>query len=350
MAKVHITLVGGQAMPVYQGIRYTKPDRVIAICSKESKRRLNPIREILINKIPLDVLIFDPIDLHKIKESAQNCLENLKDDDVTINISGGTKPWTYYFVELAARYPNVSLLYVDQNSKIWDFGTETGHQVTVGTEIQLRLQGARLTKYKKFQIRSSSHGSELKSLVTSMSSPDSMTARNRKGAKLKWEDTEKSFYLSLSNGDNHELCSPNVRSLLLMNGWFDVKTAKLLSEWGKCTDILLNCKFDLAHANENEIDIIANVGNKLLFVECKSGGYNGTDIDKFYSAVKKLGGNSSKAMFASYEKINQTNMNKCEKYGIIPYSYTDSKSNKLNESSLKTLFRRLEREIIKTNL
>ena len=43
MAKVHITLVGGQPAPVFQGIKYSNPDKIIYICSEESKKEIEII-------------------------------------------------------------------------------------------------------------------------------------------------------------------------------------------------------------------------------------------------------------------------------------------------------------------
>jgi hypothetical protein len=36
MAKIHITLVGGQITPIYQGIIHTNPDKIVYIYSTES--------------------------------------------------------------------------------------------------------------------------------------------------------------------------------------------------------------------------------------------------------------------------------------------------------------------------
>lgn len=50
---------------------------------------------------------------------------------------------------------------------------------------------------------------------------------------------------------------------------------------------------------KNEIDIIVNTGDKLLFVECKTRICDNTNIDKFSAAVKNYGGMASKALFVS---------------------------------------------------
>ena len=47
MAHIHITLVGGQPTPVYQGVVLSQPDKIILICSKETKSDA----EIITNKL-----------------------------------------------------------------------------------------------------------------------------------------------------------------------------------------------------------------------------------------------------------------------------------------------------------
>ena len=44
MAKVHITLVGGQPMPVYNGIAATSPDKLVFIYSESSSKQVEAIR------------------------------------------------------------------------------------------------------------------------------------------------------------------------------------------------------------------------------------------------------------------------------------------------------------------
>ena len=47
--KIHITLVGGQSYPVYLGIVETKPERVVLLCSKETKGSAEHIAEVVIS-------------------------------------------------------------------------------------------------------------------------------------------------------------------------------------------------------------------------------------------------------------------------------------------------------------
>ena len=45
MAKIHITLVGGQPAPVYNGIVATNPDKVVYIYSQGSSRAVETLRK-----------------------------------------------------------------------------------------------------------------------------------------------------------------------------------------------------------------------------------------------------------------------------------------------------------------
>jgi hypothetical protein len=70
-------------------------------------------------------------------------------------------------------------------------------------------------------------------------------------------------------------------------------------QWKRAKQIWLNTELT-QWDNErtlNEIDIIVETGEKLLFVECKTQVYDATDVDKFNNAVKSYGGVASKRIF-----------------------------------------------------
>ena len=60
MSRIHITLVGGQPAPIYNAIVATEPEKVIFICSDDTKDICHSIqREI---HIPSELKVLDPID------------------------------------------------------------------------------------------------------------------------------------------------------------------------------------------------------------------------------------------------------------------------------------------------
>lgn len=80
----------------------------------------------------------------------------------------------------------------------------------------------------------------------------------------------------------------------------------MLSKWKDCEDVWMNVVFPYDNSNpKNEIDVVAKIGNKLLFIECKVQVFDNTDIDKFKSAVRNYGGMGAKAVFITQQRIKK---------------------------------------------
>lgn len=365
MSKVHFALVGGQTMPVYLGIKYTEPEKVVFVCSKESCGKIEPIKAMLPN-VETSVALFAPSDFAKIEDATKRCAEQYAGDEVTINISSGTKPWTYYFTHIFSSHANAKVFYIDQNSMVHDFDTKGVRQLGISISEQLMLSESCLFSHRSLkeygdedfsvieQIKSiRSNEKQLRTfnkLTEEMSKHSNLTEVNNSDGSLIWNRKERQFIMEVNGFKPLVFTSPNVRLLVLNAGWFEVMVAQALSSWERCKDLWMNCIFK-AEKNEqttNEIDLIADIGNKLLFVECKTQIYAPTDIDKFNSVVKKCGGNGSKALFVTYESMSETNRNTCEKYGIIPFSFKSKNSNSIKQAS--SLQRVLECTIDKNNL
>lgn len=363
--KIHITLVGGQTMPVYLGIKYAKPELVVFICSGDSEKKISPI-EGLLGDVDSEKKEFDTSDFQKIENATQDCFKQYSDDEVSINLSGGLKPWTYYFIRKFIPHKNVKMFYVDQNCIVHDFETKEEQQLEISIEEQLSLTEANMLSHKSvnnytdedFEVIEQimdirKDGRLLRSfneLTEIMSKHKEQTiVRSSDNSTLEWSKKKKLFTLSTRNGV-FELTSPNVRHLVLNAGWFEIMVSYMLSSWSRCKEIWTNCIFGSKTNAEttNEIDIIVNIGNKLLFVECKTQIYAPTDIDKFNSVVKKNGGNGSKALFVTYESMNETNQNTCGKYNILPFSFK-SKNSK-NIKTKESLYELLDSVIFKNNL
>lgn len=364
MAKVHITLVGGYTTPVYQGIIYSNPDKVVFIYSHESRDAVILLKDEI--AVPSEMRLFHPVELDEIERKVKLCAKQFEQDEVCINISSGTKAWAYCFIREFADKPNASLLYVDQNALLWDLKENTSQKVHFDMEAQFRLRGNPLTRFKRFadyndedmkvlhkieELRSFSPGdfNMLTDMFENNTNQTEQTLPN--GSYLQWDKRSRSFSMCLRKNDGrnncHILSSPNVRQLLLNTGWFEYKIAKMLSEWDKSREIRLNCEFFAkTNAPKNEVDIIIDVGNKVLFVECKTKLTKPTVIDKFRSVVTSYGGMSSKAIFITDEPMNNTAKEKCKGHNILTFSL---KEPHLNMSNEQALFLLLDSELFNIN-
>ena len=162
---------------------------------------------------------------------------------------------------------------------------------------------------------------------------------------VKWNDSNSEVRIRV-NSNELVLKSPHAKKLVFNSGWFELKVAKIFSEWDKAKEIRMNCIFPETQSNKvkNEIDIIVVTETKPVFVECKAGGFNSTDIDKFHSAVENYGGRGSKAVFIrgrdgfqpeQTEKLTQTN--------TMFYSLTDKRG-------IKGLYRLLDSRLLDSNM
>lgn len=365
MTKLHITLVGGQTAPVYQGIIDSNPDKVFLVYSEqteaEAKRILSEIA------VLSESFRFDPVDLSNIEKGIREIDAKINPlDYITINIGGGTKPWSVLFYEYFRNRDNTKLIYIDQNNFVWDFKSKTKHQVVFDIDIQFRLYGNPLTNFKTLRdfttddfeviddikaLRKFNY-QDFKYMTEHLSKQSNeVFVIGKSGSTIDWLLNEKSFKCLMKDKTGKELRkilkSKNIKNLLLNSGWFELQVAKMLSQWNKAKDMRLNCIFQSTKGSpKNEIDIIVNTGSKLLFVECKTQIKNETDIDKFASAVKIYGGMGSKALFITESPMSNKAVEKCRDNSIMYFSL----QNNIGVDSIeKFLFVKLETELFNIN-
>lgn len=346
MSKIHITLVGGQPAPVYNGIIATRPDKVIYIYSADSKSIVDSVKSIV--KIDNeDIGTLDPTSPAIIYNTAIGLAEKFKNDEITLNISGGLKSWTYLFGKVFGNMNNCNVIYIDQNNILWNYSTMSGTKLTLGYDMHtmFRLYGnpigsnyTKLTNYTREDKRErekiegirSRFPKEFNSLATALTREHNhMVTHQATGrfetssGKIRWEKPN-IVDITIEKKErryNYHIESPNAVAMVFNSGWFEYKVAELLSRWSKANEICLNCKFAFRPGvDKNEVDIIVDTGDKILFVECKTQIQNSTDIDKFNSVVKNYGGTGSKALFVTDAPMRDLDKQKCKEHDIIPFS------------------------------
>lgn len=357
MEKLHIALVGAQTMPIYIGILESDADKFILIHSTQTKSNAEIIAR-YINRDNTVLFELPAWDFPKMKDRIDGLLAEYKDWSIEANISGGSKPWGFMFSMLAFEYSNMSLFFVDQNCMIHNISDLTSrmakpldggirqilefnqilesNQASSVTHVDLTSYGEKdvsiLTEIKRCRkkypkifnnltipkrgIQKRYQNNKLDTIVDDQS--QSEISWDIRGPEQKVKLT---FINRLGNTDVVTFQSPHAFDMVVSSGWFEYEIAKCLELWTEAKDIWLNSVFPYRNNTpKNEIDIIVNVGYKLLFVECKTKIFDYTDIDKFRSAVKNYGGLSSKAIFISLESMDAKTIEKCETNGIDYFS------------------------------
>lgn len=364
--KVHIALVGGQPEPVYYGIIYAKPDRVIFVHSSDerSKELVSRIDSMFPN-IESEKKKFDPVNMEDILRKVTAYADSLRDSDVTINISGGTKPWAYYFSNIFGSHSNCKIFYIDQKNTVWNLSDQTTDHVDYDMDTAISLYGNKIderTDYKSIddkdlavvqqvEVLRSANKDMFYALVAKARKQKNVVSWSQGANSLTWSPQTKSFNIELLSGGKktaQTISSPHAYQLVVNAGWFEYEIASLLVQWERVRDLFLSCKFKYANNSaKNEIDVIADIGNRLLFVECKTQIDSYTDIDKFRSAMRNFSGTSTIGLFVTREPMDDRAKEKCKDNGILTFSVEECKQQ--SKDVAISLIKKLEDSVNRIN-
>ena len=365
MKKVHITLVGGQPVPVYIGIKDDgQASTVVLVCSPQSKTEAEriqeqfPKRKILLKTCP-------PVELVDIENLAIELFNDYSDCEKTINLTSGTKLWSLTFFRVFNQDMNSHFIYIDQNNQITDILTKDSHIGAINTLKRFELYGTPLTSFlmlDEYDDEDLHVAKEIERLrnrnryefirLTGNRNLSEMNERDvlmtDKGSKLEYSLDERWARIELYTEKKlltKEFHCQHLFDILFNSGWFELKTAIELNKNERIKDIWLNCEFGDSEGNpKNEIDIIAELDNRLLFVECKTMVHDSTDIDKFRSALRNFSGTSSTGIFITNDKPNAFSMSryehameKCKDNGILTFNFSLWRSNPIETPTLKAI-------------
>ena len=365
MKKVHITLVGGQPVPVYIGIKDDgKASTVVLVCSPQSKIEAERIQE-QFPKRNILVKECSPVELVDIENLAIELFNNYSDYEKTINLTGGTKLWSLTFFRVFNQDKNSHFIYIDQNNQITDILTKDSHIGAINILKRFELYGTPLTSFRmleeydekdllvakeieRFRNRNRYEFIRLTGNRNALEMNERDILTTEKGSRLEYSLDERWARIELYTDKaflTKEFHCQHLFDILFNFGWFELKTAIELKKNERINNIWLNCEFADSEGNpKNEIDIIAELDNRLLFVECKTMIHDSTDIDKFRSALRNFSGTSSTGIFVTNDKPNASNMcryehsmEKCKDNGILTFNFSLWRSNPINTPTLKAI-------------
>ena len=326
MKHTHITFVGGQSLPVYLGIKHIEHskhiDCLIFIHSSQTKRQAEHLGS-LVQVAEIQYVSCSSENFIGIEQKAQQLLEAHHEEEVSINLTGGVKPWGLIFSKVFARHPHLECIYVDQNNKVTQLSDYSTKSISIPIEMRFRVNQTDLPTYHSFSEYTDADFDDVRRLEklrrVDFSAFHALTnapkapwkdkvegeVRPEKGnqkAYLAWNKKEHWIEISLYNNKGEEMLEaftgPHAFEMVFNYAWFEIKTALELRKNPKVKKIWVNCVFKTNEgAFKNEIDIIADLETKLYFVECKTMIKKVTDLDKFTNAIRKYSGLGSKGIF-----------------------------------------------------
>lgn len=349
MKKIHIALVGGQPIPVYLGIVSHECDEVVLVHSDTTLKEAQRIQENCSKSCTF--VPCSPNDILEIQATAKQLMAQYQACDVVLNVTSGTKLWSIIFYQIFSNHPQTKSIYVDQLNTVYDINTNEQQRLSIDIHKRFELYGnplinftqlsnftqkdcnaiPKIEKVRKLNIRTFN---ELTNKDAECYSANEGEIYLADGSSMKWNweegwvDFDVMGYLGCYNQTKIELDHP--KEVVLKNAWFELKAAFELQKNPGVKNIYLGCEFlTQKDKPKNEIDIIADFGSRLLFVECKTMINEITDIDKFRSAMRNYSGTSSTALFVTNDKVSKgvryekflAAMEKCKDNDILTFNF-----------------------------
>lgn len=338
--KHQITLVGGQLLPIYVGIKEFSPDKIHFIVSKESVESLNNLKPMIKSYVQTEYKC-NAFDFYEIKSICEKILHKLNPEDTIIfNLTGGTKIMVLA-CQAIIHDCNLKGFYINQDDSYLILPSYERKNIT--TELTVKeffdLSGHNTFNFKTIKdfieddfktsekIKNFSNNDyrykaiisffRKKYLNNNIKIPSKGNEVINKNIRVFWDQ---SIINIEANGKNMlKLNSNIVLDLMFKAVWWELIVAKEIANRTKYKELYLGCELNFKTVKDtakNEIDILINTGKKLIFVECKSGLVKQEDINKMKVLKQTYGGVAAKSILVCRELPNSSIIEKCKELDI----------------------------------
>lgn len=338
--KVHITILGKEVLPVYYPIEVFSATEIYVIGTEENHN--GNVYANLENycKSQGYKIHFVQVEAYNILSTMTECerihsMFDKEDTEFLYNITGGTKIMALGAYRIAINN-NASIIYTNSKEYI-DLNTYETKPLSchLSNESIFKLQGQELKSYTKWdnlkehesiicarKIRSFIiyHKNEYRELSDRFRQipiiPNSYQTRSLSYSFIDGQlQIEKEGKIILS------VDSPNAKELLFRGRWWECLVAEAISNWS-------NGQYEIWHSivfkttnntnvlqqynilDKNEVDILVNIGNTIVFVECKSGLLTQNEIFKMDYVKKTYGSDKSKSVLITFWPLSDDLMDK----------------------------------------
>jgi len=334
--KHQIALVGGQTLPIFLGVKEFNPDVLHLIVTSESGDKLYYLLEAL-KDCKVKQHFCGAYDVAGVGEICKQIIAGCApEDEISFNLTGGTKLMLIaaqtvliekglkgFYLNIGnmlTEIPSYSQRELKYQTSTSDFFTLSGHAISSFrilkdySEEDLAVAKA-IQHYSGESNEYSLLTAHYRDHIKSMKKPCREVLSNG----MFWDWSEGKLVVTSKDGIIRKFISPMVKELFFYGGWWELLVATSVSDWDATQEILMQVilpfKAD-SKQPKNEIDVLVNRNNKLIFIECKSGIVLQTDINKIKSIRDTFGGNASKSILVSQYQPKATLMEKCKELGI----------------------------------
>lgn len=327
MKKIQIALVSKEALPVFYIINEFTPDVIYLLATNETEYVTANIEKTVKRRgIECEKRIVPANNMNECRILCEQIhQENGNDCEYLYNLTCGTKLMAIGTL-LCAQAHNAKIVYTDTTTYV-DFETMEHKPITrfLDTETIIKIQGQKVkekTIYKYNPLRTEC-AEEIKNFIINHRKTYSiLSSYYRKNEQLPRIFHSDKVHYERNHGniaieeDDVEVFSsnyPETFKMLFEGRWWETLIADAVYKWtGEGHDIWTNVMFNPTENApsenvKNEIDVLVNINNTLLFIECKSGVFSQDNIYKLKSVRETYGSYKSKGVIIAFNKNNVKN-------------------------------------------
>jgi len=334
--KHQIALVGGQVLPIFLGVKEYCPDRVHFIVTNESNTKLEYLCDAL-DGLEISSYVCNPYDVNEIKNICETIINQCSEgDEVNFNLTGGTK-LMLIAAQAVLSENGLNGFYVNIGNVVTHIPsfTQSNLAYKISTEDFLKLSGHIISSSRSLEsytkadlevakaIQLFSDEGQLFSLIT-QNFRENKNKKKKNGEEVVNKQYAYSWCpgkVTVKNAGEKDRIfeSQDAKGLFFYGGWWELLVASALSRWDSSQEILMGLTFPFKSdlkISKNEVDVLINRNNKLIFVECKSGVVMAQDINKINAIRDIYGGNASKSILVCQHKPDRKLFEKCKEFSI----------------------------------
>jgi len=336
--KHQIILLGKDITSVYHGIKEFAPDYLHLLYTEATRGIADTMFPLLPASIHKCAYLTDPYDGNKVKEVCQ-VIHKEYEGEFTYHLSEGTKPMAMAAFQIAQENGCRSFYLTQLGELVW---LDTFEIVPMKSELDneeiIKLSGNILSTYhdiKNLRDEDLQTSKQIKRFIENYPQeharimkffgvichrqisrlPASKLLANELRFKIKNGDllfTSKGQIILRTN-------NPNALYLYFKASWWETLVANQVLLWterkNNPPEAWQNVLFQTDSENaqsKNEVDVLVNNKQKLIFIECKSGQVTQNDIYKIDGVRETYGGDISRAVLASYYPVENYLQEKCK--------------------------------------
>lgn len=322
MKKIQIALVSKEALPVFYIIYEFMPDIVYLVGTKETATVMKHIEDVAkLHNIACKQCITTANDMEACaKVCEQIHLHNGSDVEYIYNLTGGTKLMAFGALACAQSH-NAKIVYTDTHSYV-DLSTMERKPLTnmLDTDTIISLQGQKVKEKSVYAFNAQrtecalavrdfiSRHTKTYEVLMKKYRKDKQLPNSYESGKVYYEHNDAGIFVEY---DDVEVFSSDYRGafkMLFEGRWWETLVANAVAKhFGKDAEIWVNVRFEpntetARNLDKNEIDVLVNIGNTLLFVECKSGSFTQDNIYKLRSVCQTYGSYKSKGCIVEFRE------------------------------------------------